>query len=49
MLEAVTVTGYKDADVLFAFNSRGFGGEVGMDIHFLVSINWRLLNEPNHK
>jgi len=27
VLEAVTVTGYKDADVLFAFNSRGFGGE----------------------
>ena len=27
-----TITGHQDADALYAFKGRGFGGEIGMNI-----------------
>ena len=39
MLEAASVTGHKDTDALYTFESRRFGGEIG-----LVVIN--LTNAP---
>ena len=27
-----TITGHQDADSLYAFKGRGFGGEIGMNI-----------------
>ena len=30
---ATTITGHQDTDALYAFKSRGFGGEIGIDIN----------------